>query len=341
MSMRKPKLALIPGDPSGIGPELVAKLLSNPESAEKADILVIGDSHVFELGEEQSGAAFAKVACDPTSDWTRAGPYAWYETDTIDRDDIAVARVRRASGACALNCLSTALDFLKDGIVEGLLFAPFNKEALHLAGLGHNDELHFIADYLGVENYISEVNAMDGIWTSRATSHIALRDVADTVSEDRICEAVLLIHDLLRRSGIKRPRISVAALNPHAGDGGNFGREEIEVIRPAVEKMAARQLAVDGPWPSDTVFLKAKAGEIDAVVTMYHDQGQIALKLMGFDRGVSVLGGLPVPVATPAHGTAFDIAGKGVADVKAMCAAFGTVCEMAGNWRKADGVTTR
>lgn len=190
-----------------------------------------------------------------------------------------------------------------------------------------------MAEYLGVKGYISEVNTLEGIWTSRVTSHIALRDVADTVSEERICEAILLIDGLLRRSGIKRPRISVAALNPHAGDGGNFGNEELVVIRPAVEKMAARQLAVDGPWPSDTVFLKAKAGEIDAVVTMYHDQGQIALKLMGFDRGVSVLGGLPVPVATPAHGTAFDIAGKGVAEVSAMRAAFRTVCDMVSNWR--------
>ena len=332
--MIKPRIALIPGDPSGIGPELVAKLLSDSEKAGMADILLIGDSHVLELGERQAGVAFERTPCDPSdAEWIRIDPVAWFKTETIGKDEVAVARVDKHCGRSALENLSTALEFLRNDIVDGLVFAPFNKEALHLAGMGHGDELHFIAEYLQVGNYISEVNTLDGIWTSRVTSHIALRDVADTVSEDRICEAILLIDRLLRRSGIKRPRISVAALNPHAGDGGNFGNEEIDIIRPAVEKMAARQLAVDGPWPSDTVFLKAKAGEIDAIVTMYHDQGQIALKLMGFDRGVSVLGGLPVPVATPAHGTAFDIAGKGVADVKAIRAAFGTACDMVSNWR--------
>ena len=331
--MKKPRIAVIPGDPSGIGPELVAKLLSKPEASESADILLIGDAQVLQMGETQSGVSFERTPCDPAGDWSRASPIAWFETETISEADISIGSVGRPCGRTALDNLSTALDFLKGGIVDGLLFAPFNKEALHSAGLGHNDELHFMADYLGVDTYISEVNTLGGIWTSRVTSHIALRDVADTVSEERICEAILLIDGLLRRSGIKRPRISVAALNPHAGDGGNFGFEEIRIIRPAVEKMAARQLAVDGPWPSDTVFLKAKEGEIDAVVTMYHDQGQIALKLMGFDRGVSVLGGLPVPVATPAHGTAFDIAGKGVAEASAIRAAFKTVCDMVSNWR--------
>jgi len=167
------------------------------------------------------------------------------------------------------------------------------------------------------------------------TSHIALKEVADSIEGERICEAVALIDRTLKRSGLARPRISVAALNPHAGDGGKFGREEIDIIRPAVERMARRQIAVDGPWPSDTVFLKAKAGEIDAVVTMYHDQGQIALKLMGFDRGVTVQGGMPFPVTTPAHGTAFDIAGQGRADPGAMRAAFALACDMVTNWASA------
>ncbi len=142
---------------------------------------------------------------------------------------------------------------------------------------------------------------------ARFTSHIPLRAVVDTISEERIHEAVHLIDRILRKSGVSRPRISVAALNPHAGDGGNFGREEIDIIEPAVRKLARSQMSVDGPWPSDTVFRKALTKEVDAVVTMYHDQGQIALKLLGFDRGVSVQGGLPFPVATPAHGTAFEI----------------------------------
>ena len=155
----------------------------------------------------------------------------------------------------------------------------------------------------------------------------------DYITTHRISEAVHLIDKTLRQSGLSRPRLSVAALNPHAGDNGNFGMEEIEVITPAVQHLQNEQVNVDGPWPSDTVFLKAKAGEVDGIITMYHDQGQIALKLMGFDRGVTVQGGIPFPVTTPAHGTAFDIAGTGTADVKAMVAAFDVACNMVSNWQ--------
>lgn len=205
---------------------------------------------------------------------------------------------------------------------------------MHKAGLGKDDELHYMAEKLGVTNYISELNTLDGIWTSRVTSHIALRDVSDTITAERVSEAVHLINSTLRRSGMKRPRISVAALNPHAGDNGNFGTEEIDILEPTVRKLAQLQMSIDGPWPSDTVFLKAVAKEIDAVVTMYHDQGQIALKLLGFDRRITVQGGLPIPVATPAHGTAFDIAGKARADVGATRAAFEIACDLVINWDK-------
>lgn len=200
-----------------------------------------------------------------------------------------------------------ALDLWKAGRIDALVFAPFNKAAMHMAGLAHPDELHFIGEYLGTTDYLSELNVLDGMWTSRVTSHIALRDVADAITEARLTEAVHLIDRTLRRSGVARPRIGVAALNPHAGDGGNFGTEEIDVIAPTMRKLADRQMAVDGPWPSDTVFLKVRSGDLDAVVTMYHDQGQIALKLLGFSRRVTEQGGIPFPVTTPAHGTASDL----------------------------------
>ena len=149
------------------------------------------------------------------------------------------------------------------------------------------------------------------------------------ITADRIVETVQLVQAGQRNAGIDTPRIAVAGLNPHAGDGGIFGREEIDIIAPAVERARAEGIRVDGPFPSDTVFVKARNGEYDAVVTMYHDQGQIAMKLMGFDRGVTVLGGLPIPVATPAHGTAFDIAGRGVAKADAIRQAFRIACSMA------------
>ena len=331
--MAKPRIGIIPGDPSGIGPELVARLLAEDGVKEAADILLIGDAHVFEAGQTVAGVTVELTPLDAEAqDWTGAAPIPLHAMETIAPEDVKVAEATQASGASVLRTLDTALAFTSQGIVDAFVFAPFNKAAMHLAGLGHDDELHYMAEKLGVEGYISELNTLDGIWTSRVTSHIPLRAVADVISEERIHEAVHLIDTVLRRSGLKRPRISVAALNPHAGDGGNFGTEEIDILEPAVRKLAETQMSVDGPWPSDTVFLKAVAKEIDAVVTMYHDQGQIALKLLGFDRGVTVQGGLPIPVTTPAHGTAFDIAGRGRADVGAMRAAFDIALDMVLSW---------
>lgn len=331
----KPRIGIIPGDPSGIGPELIARLLTSQGVQEVADILLIGDKHVFEAGQTVAEARYRMEALDANKqDWTGLKDYPLHAMDTINTDDIQVAEVTKASGISVLRSLDKALDFAQKGIIDAIVFGPFNKAAMHLAGLDHDDELHYMAEKLGVSNYISELNTLDGMWTSRVTSHIALRDVADMISEERITEAVYLIDNVLRRSGVMHPRISVAAINPHAGDGGNFGTEEIDILEPTVKKLAEGQMSVDGPWPSDTVFLKAVAKEIDAVVTMYHDQGQIALKLLGFDRGVTVQGGLPFPVATPAHGTAFDIAGQSRADVGATRAAFDLACKMVTHWDK-------
>jgi 4-hydroxythreonine-4-phosphate dehydrogenase len=331
--MQKPRIGVIPGDPSGIGPELVAKLLADDAVGEGADILLIGDGHVFEAGAQVAGADLALGPLDARADnWRQAERFALHAMETIDPQDVEIAKVTKAGGASVLQTLDEALALTEEGVIDGFLFAPFNKASMHLAGLGHDDELHYMAQKLGVTGYISELNTLDGMWTSRVTSHIPLREVADVISVKRVHEAVFLIDKVLRRSGLARPRISVAALNPHAGDNGNFGTEEIDILTPAVQKLAETQMAVDGPWPSDTVFLKAVAKEIDAVVTMYHDQGQIALKLLGFDRGVTVQGGLPIPVTTPAHGTAFDIAGQGIAETGAIKAAYDILCDMVTHW---------
>jgi 4-hydroxythreonine-4-phosphate dehydrogenase len=175
----------------------------------------------------------------------------------------------------------------------------------------------------------TEFNVLDKLWNARVTSHIPLAKVSSSLSIDAIVEALELTATALRAAGFNPPRIGVAALNPHAGDGGNFGREEIDIIEPAVKQARAKGLPAEGPFPADTVFVRAKGGQFDAVLTMYHDQGQIAMKLMGFDRGVTVLGGFPFPICTPAHGTAYDIAGKGVANIGATRAAVLLAAEMA------------
>ncbi|KXF92409.1 4-hydroxythreonine-4-phosphate dehydrogenase PdxA [Phaeobacter inhibens] len=326
--MSKPRIAIVPGDPSGIGPELIAKLLNLDGVLDAANIVLVGDGHLWTQGAQQ---ADLPVALTPISEADIAAQDGLHhlEMDTIEVSEIQISTVSEAGGRTSLRCLDKALDLAQAGLVDGVLFAPFNKAAMTSAGLNAEDEHKYMARYLGFDGYHSEINVLDGLMTTRVTSHIGLKDVAANISKDGILKAVNLANDTLRRAGKTRPSIAVAALNPHAGDNGKFGREEIEILEPAIAKAQARQMDVTGPWPSDTVFLKAQRGEVDAVVTMYHDQGQIAIKLLGFERGVTVAGGLPIPVATPAHGTAFDIAGQNKANVSATRQAFDLLVRMA------------
>lgn len=316
--MNQNSVGVIVGDPNGIGPELIANLLHREANTDQS-LVVFGDQHLFELGARQAGVA---------TDFLKASNIEYRPMDTIAPGQVTLSQVTQVAGQSTLAQLDTVLRACEDGLVGGFIFGPFNKAAMHLAGLGHDDELHYMATKLGFDGYICELNVMDTLFTSRVTSHIPLKDVAGVINEERILEAIELAYTVLSQSAIPSPVISVCALNPHAGDGGNFGREEIDVIAPAVEKAKAQGIPVDGPWPSDTIFLRARDGRTNAVVTMYHDQGQIAMKLMGFDRGVTVQGGLPYPVTTPAHGTAFDIAGLGKADLGATKAAYDLVCTM-------------
>jgi len=181
----------------------------------------------------------------------------------------------------------------------------------------------------GVNGFVSEFNITGALWTSRVTSHIPLRDVARSITAEGVSAAVRIADRYLKAAGKPTPRIAVAGLNPHAGDGGSIGREEIETIAPAIERSRREGIDARGPLSPDTVFLAARRGDFDAVVSMYHDQGQIAMKLMGFDSGVTLHGGLPVPVATCASGSAFDIAGRNVAKPDGLIEAFKLAAQIA------------
>ena len=326
--MIKPRIAIVPGDPSGIGPELIAKLLDDVGVMDAANIILVGDSHLWLQGAEQAGLPVILNTITETDIANQEGTHH-IEMSTIEPSDIQIATITIASGRSSLRCLDKALDLAQAGLVDGVLFAPFNKAAMTSAGLNAEDEHIYMARYLGFDGYHSEINVLDDLMTTRVTSHIGLKDVAANINQDGILQAVNLANDTLRLAGKKYPIIAVAALNPHAGDNGKFGREEIDILEPAIAKAQANKINVTGPWPSDTIFLKAKRGEVDAIVTMYHDQGQIAIKLLGFERGVTLAGGLPIPVATPAHGTAFDIAGKNEANVSATRQAFDLLVSMA------------
>jgi 4-hydroxythreonine-4-phosphate dehydrogenase len=332
MDGRKPRLAVVLGDPAGIGPELVARLLAAPGTLRQAEILLIADRGELDRGMDVAGLRtpyrLAKSAAE--ADFSSGQPVLVdYRGDTQGPFERAVATTQ--GGRYCLDTLARAVEITQRGEADAILFAPLNKSALHAAGMHTSDELHWFAQQLGFDGPVCEFNVLDGLWTSRVTSHIALKEVAAQITAAGVTQGIELIHRALVRGGVAQPRIAVCGLNPHNGDNGSFGREEIDVIGPAVHAARARGLPVEGPFPADTIFLKVQGGQrqYDAVVTMYHDQGQIAMKLMGFSRGITVQGGLPVPILTPAHGTAFDIAGQGRADPGAMLAACELACRMA------------
>jgi 4-hydroxythreonine-4-phosphate dehydrogenase len=309
----KPRIGLLLGDPTGIGSELTAKLLALPETLGQAETLVIGDRRQYQRGVE-----IARVV----------DAHPQFLDYPCSRADHPLGKVSAEAGLYVLGCLRKAIETLRAGKIDAIVFAPLNKQAMKLAGMKQSDELHYFADLLGHEGRVSEINICGKLWTSRVTSHIPLSAVSSAVTVEGICEAVDLLHQALQASGVSEPCISVAALNPHAGEGGLLGTEETTTIGPAIERSRANGVNVKGPFPADTLFIAARRGDFDGVVTMYHDQGQIALKLLGFDRGVTLGGGLPVVITTPAHGTAFDIAGKGIADVGALREAFSVAVRM-------------
>lgn len=329
------RVALVMGDPCGISPELMVKLLAQPETVAGAGVLVIGDLRVFRDGEAVAKTSVPlKVVDDVAKAEFVAGRPEFLDRRNLDPAEVSRGQASEKGGAFALSNFKFALSLAKQGKVDAICFTPFNKQALRLAGNPYEDEMQLAADELGFAGPHGEFNVLETIWNARVTSHVPLAKVSSLLTKESILRALTLTHDSLRAAGVTSPRIAVAALNPHAGDGGNFGREEIDIIEPAVAAAKAKQIRADGPFPSDTVFLRARGGAYDAVLTMYHDQGQIAIKLMGFDRGVTVLGGLPVPICTPAHGTAYDIAGTGKANVEATRQAFLLACRM-GAARKA------
>lgn len=334
-------LALVMGDPAGIGPELMARLLACEDITRQAAILIVGDRRLLDAAARANGVALDIdiVHGRQTARPGRTRPVL-YDTANADPAVIAPARASAEGGRSVLENLTVALDFARDGVVEGITFVPFNKQALRMAGNTFDDEMGFVANHLNYTGPRAEFNVVDDIWNARVTSHVPLRDVAGLITEERILNSLDLTVRALNEAGIDAPRVVVAALNPHAGDGGAFGREDIDIVEPAVAKARARGLDVEGPFPSDTVFLRARAGKADAVLTMYHDQGQIAIKLIGFDRGVTVLAGLPVPITTPAHGTAYDIVGQGTANLEPTRRAFAIACRMAES-RRATPVKTR
>ena len=342
-----PVVAITLGDPAGIGAELIARLLAKPEATQLANLVLVGDRWLWEQGQQLAGVQVPTDTLGALSEVrsraSTARP-AFIAVDTIQPAAVQHGKVSAAGGQSVLQVLDQCMDATLAGDIDAICFAPLNKQAMKMGGLKHEDELHHFAEYLGVQGYFCEFNTLGDLWTSRISSHVPLKDVANYLSVERISQAAELIYNALRAAGIATPKVAISGFNPHNGDGGTCGREEIDIIEPAVKALQARTWPTDapfhGPFPADTVFLKAQAGEYQAIVTMYHDQGQIAIKLLGFSRGVTVQGGLPIPITTPAHGTAYDIAGQGRANVEATWQALQIAARMGSAYRASKHIST-
>ncbi|MBI3376667.1 MAG: 4-hydroxythreonine-4-phosphate dehydrogenase PdxA [Betaproteobacteria bacterium] len=310
----RPVVGLMLGDPTGIGPEVSVKLLASPAAREAARVVVVGDARVFELGMADAGIRLEWRRVDSTRsiDWAVPG-VPIIDLGNLDPGKLTRARVDPECGRIAGETLQHMIRMAGTEL-DAICFAPLSKAALKQGGWDYRDEHQMFAELTGCRGFFCEMNVIPEFCTFRVTSHMSLRSALDLITPERIEGAVRLAHEMLVRMGKAPPKIGVAALNPHGGEGGMFGDEEITIIRPTLERLNAAGIACDGPVPSDTIFVNALAGRYDGVVMMYHDQGQIATKLIGFAKAITVTAGLPVVFATPAHGTAFDIVGQGRAD---------------------------
>lgn len=319
MPSTRPVLAHAIGCPAGIAPELSARMLADRDILAGARIVAIGDARIL-----ADGARIAGVTLDlPTIGENEPLPQddggaVLIDLRRLDPTALRRGQLQKPAGDAAMDNFRKALRLAADGVVDAVTFSPFNKASMRLSHPAYEDEVVFMNEFLGFRGAASEFNILPDLWNARVTSHVPISGVAPLITRDNVLRSLRLTDRAMRAAGWSAPRIGVAGLNPHAGDGGNFGREEIDVLEHVVAAGKAEGILCSGPWPSDTVFVRARKGEFDAVLTMYHDQGQIAMKLIGFDKGVTVLGGYPFPIATAAHGSAYDIAGKGVADPGAM-----------------------
>tara|TARA_B100002003_G_scaffold232148_1_gene243757 strand:- start:91 stop:1092 length:1002 start_codon:yes stop_codon:yes gene_type:complete len=331
MTQKKINVAILLGDPSGIGPELISKLLAE-KIINKANIIVIGEKNILEAGNKITrNSNNLKLVENFDQINFKDGNKFFLDISKGKNHNYKTAECSEQSGKSVLEALNVALDLAKKNKVQAINFGPFNKTSMKLGGNKFSDELHLMAEKLDVKNFFCEFNVVDNFWTARVTSHIPISQVPSHIKKEKIIKPIKLINEAMKLNGVKNPRVAVQALNPHA----EFGKEEKDEIIPAIEEAKKLGIDADGPLPCDTSFITAfKNKNYDCIVGMYHDALQSGLKAFGFDRGVTVQGGLPVPITTPAHGTAFDIAGKNKANLEPTLNSFKIALTMAENKSK-------
>lgn len=338
----KPILAITMGDPAGIGPEIIIKALNIKNTYDKCAPIVIGDANVMNFAIQQAGS---ELNINPVSNVINAkfqyGTIDVYDIHRIDMQSFRQGEVSAQCGDAAFKAVIKAIELAMNNQVDGTVTAPLNKEALNLAGHHFDGHTEIYAHYTNTKKY-AMLLADDFMRVIHVSTHVPLRQACDLVKKQRIIDVSKLIIDACKQFGINKPHIGIAGLNPHASDNGLFGTEEKEEIIPAIQWLKDKGYNVDGPVPPDTLFAKAKCGKYDGCVAMYHDQGHIPFKVVGFNwnkktgcmesaKGVNITLGLPIIRVSVDHGTAFDVAGKGIASADAMLLSIDYATRMAIN----------
>ena len=336
----RPIIGITMGDAAGVGPEIIAKSLSIEDIYRICRPVVIGDAGAIQQAEK---IAQVNVGVNSVSHVKDAkfeyGVIDVLDLKNIDLETLKMGRVSAMTGRAAVEYVKRAVQLALNNEIHAIATAPINKEAINKAGYGYAGHTELLADLTNTRDYAMML-VKDPLRVTHVTTHGSLRQACEMIKKERIWKVIRLTHEALRAVGIRNPRIAVASLNPHRGEGGLFGTEEIKEIAPAVEAAKGQGVDVEGPLPADTVFARARGGAHDAVVAMYHDQGHIPIKLLGLEwnekkkrwtmvSGVNVTIGLPIIRTSVDHGTAFGKAGKGTANPQSMTEAIKLAAVMA------------
>lgn len=318
MYMEKPIIAVTMGDPAGIGPEIVAKSIADKATFDVARCIVIGDKKVMEKAIKIVGADLKVNVVDSPAD----GDYSYGVLNIIDLDNIDMSRfeygkINAMCGQAAFDYIKKSIEITMDKQADAVATTPINKESLHAAEVDFIGHTEIFGALTGTADPLTMFET-NGLRVFFLTRHKSLRDMLDDIKKDRIIDYVERCTDALRRLGVKEGTMAVAGLNPHSGEHGLFGWEEVKEIAPAVEELKESGFNVAGPVPADSVFHQAAQGRFNSVLSLYHDQGHIATKTLDFDRTISITNGMPILRTSVDHGTAFDIAGKGIAGAVSM-----------------------
>jgi 4-hydroxythreonine-4-phosphate dehydrogenase len=328
------------GDPAGIGPEVIMRAWADPQVHELVRPVVIGHPEVMRRAAKLVGREIelTSIASPELCSEALAGP-AVMPIANVCGDDAAAApvgKVDERAGEAAFQCVTAATRWALEGKIDGIVTAPLSKKALHVAGHFYPGHTELLAEMCGVDEFgmmlylppSDLVRGPAGLGVAHVTLHQSMRSIFDDLTPAAIASKCRLAHDVMQRLGVREPRVAVCALNPHAGEDALFGDEERTIIAPAVDEAWRAGLNVAGPFPTDTLMMRARDGEFDAVVAMYHDQGHIALKLLGMHFAVNITLGLPIVRTSVAHGTAFDRAWQGTARGEGMVAAIVTAAKL-------------